>query len=187
MSSQSSASASASAAQSSKRGADLCKEYDCFEREAELYLFTRPVDQRLPDSVQYHHWALVFHFDGNDVRTVEGFGDEDDNILFAHYTKEKPKDEGKYFALGKVLSSPTKVLEMAKSNDYNYKSYTATWQNCQTWVKWIAEQLGEEVVKKINDFKTLKQANPFVAIAGKKISVGSRQLSSASKSVSKSS
>ncbi|KAJ8895596.1 hypothetical protein PR048_000932 [Dryococelus australis] len=100
-------------------------------------------------------------------------------MLYPKYTKLYPKECGKYYLVGTVHTSPTNILEMSKANYYNNTKYIATWQNCQTWVKELAYKMGGEVAKKIDEFKTLKEANPVVAVVGKKKNaVGLRSFSS---------
>ncbi|XP_063239263.1 uncharacterized protein LOC134540442 [Bacillus rossius redtenbacheri] len=157
-----------SSAKVSKRGNyPKAKEYDVEEREAEVFLFTcRLPGIPVPDSTDFHHWALVLLFEGNDVRTMEGLVDEESK-LYAVYYKEKPVDEGKYYSLGKVRTSPKKVFEMCESNCFNSQEYLPTWQNCQSWVKELAKKLGEGIALKLEEFKTLMETKPFLSKVGK--------------------
>ncbi|XP_063228827.1 uncharacterized protein LOC134534346 [Bacillus rossius redtenbacheri] len=143
------------------------QEYDSTSRQAKVYLFTRPVDRSLPDSIEYHHWALVFVFQGDDVRTAEGFPDDSER-LYPKYTKLFPEEEGSYYTLGSISTSPAAVLQKVRDNPCNGEKYTATWQNCQTWLRALTASLGDGVEGGLREFKTLREANPVVAAAGKK-------------------
>nr|CAD7424904.1 unnamed protein product [Timema monikensis] len=190
-------------------------EFDGEVRETTVYLFTIPLDEALGGALKnteekhFHHWALVFHFEGDgSVRTLEGgrrhcsdksvvvtimlscrhrvqqghkitwnltttvidagtdtdiIANECDGNLTPFYSKERPMKDGKYYLLGKILTSPKKLRTLAMNHEDNGKPYIATFNNCQEWVKGIANKLGRTIANKIKEHKSLLEVKPTFA------------------------
>uniref|UniRef100_A0A4P6DBM5 Uncharacterized protein n=1 Tax=Rhodnius prolixus TaxID=13249 RepID=A0A4P6DBM5_RHOPR len=66
-------------------------EYDGTGRNAQFYLYTKPVQNVVlghSDNEEMHHWVLVAEFEDESVRTLEGT--QSDGKLVPVFTKEKP-------------------------------------------------------------------------------------------------
>nr|CAD7409653.1 unnamed protein product [Timema cristinae] len=112
--------------------------------------------------------TLPFHIVSNtDAKSDVLIANECDGNLTPFYSKERPMKDGKYYLLGKILTSPKKLRTLAMNHEDNGKPYIATFNNCQEWVKGIANKLGRTIANKIKEHKSLLEVNPpFAFVVG---------------------
>uniref|UniRef100_T1HI59 Uncharacterized protein n=1 Tax=Rhodnius prolixus TaxID=13249 RepID=T1HI59_RHOPR len=138
-------------------------EYDGVRRKAKVSLYdydTTGVGMSSTDK----HWALVFEFEDEAVRVIEGkipLFPSNEGFQFTRYIAvcrilginfrgrllpsfTKVKDPSVRFnsRKGSVTISPKKIRDLALNNPYNNQTYNVITCNCQNWVNAILERLG---------------------------------------------
>ncbi|XP_073982712.1 uncharacterized protein [Rhodnius prolixus] len=114
-------------------------EYDGVRRKAKVSLYdydTTGVGMSSTDK----HWALVFEFEDEAVRVIEGINFR--GRLLPSFTKVKDPSVRFNSRKGSVTISPKKIRDLALNNPYNNKTYNVITCNCQNWVNAILERLG---------------------------------------------
>ena len=153
---------------------DSCVEYDDQMRPCRVKLYTRPiggvsqVQQGRPSSsnqnegsssssAAFHHWALVFNFGNNDrILTFEAAQNEN-GILEAYRSQDAMSEPTNIFDIGTAITSPKKLLVLAKNHPHNGNTYWASYKNCQEWVKEYARMIDKRLLEKIEELTTCKQ------------------------------
>ncbi|XP_073980340.1 uncharacterized protein [Rhodnius prolixus] len=114
-------------------------EYDCVRRKAKVSIYVSDNSGFAPTST-YKHWALVFEFEDEAVRVIEGIGFE--GLLLPSFTKVKDPSAKFNSRKGSVTISPELIRDLALNNPYNNQTFNIITCNCQNWVNAILEQLG---------------------------------------------
>uniref|UniRef100_T1HT67 Uncharacterized protein n=1 Tax=Rhodnius prolixus TaxID=13249 RepID=T1HT67_RHOPR len=138
-------------------------EYDLKVREAQFYLYTRPIKDLVlshSNDKEMHHWILVAIFEDKSVRALEGFND--DGKFIPVFLKEKPLNERdlKVFELLPIKTSPDELQRVAKSNELNGKDYDMINNNCQNWVKAAAKAVSLDLAEAVENHKTAGELPP---------------------------
>ncbi|XP_073978583.1 uncharacterized protein [Rhodnius prolixus] len=132
-------------------------EYDSTDREAQFFLFTRPLEDAVlghAEHLELHHWALVVIFEDESVRTLEAF--ESGGKLTPTFSKESPKNLNgyKYWRLGLLKTSPLKLHKVVKNHSLNGSDYQINTNNCQHWVKAAVRDISSNLSKALDEFRT---------------------------------
>ena len=124
-----------------------CVETDDNERECELVLYTKPEEfsfltklllaiTRNEDNIYFQKWFLVTRFQvDNTFFTFEAIENTSGNIEALRTKNSMPINCKERVIVGKVLTSPRKLLTVAQEHPYNGTSapIMASLKKCQDW------------------------------------------------------
>ena len=111
------------------------------------------------------HWAIVCDFKGRKIQydLFNASGSLSGGEICPRWTDLARQESNscltKTYVLGKILTSPRKVYELAGSHGMNGGTYHATTQNCQLWALELLKNLDANLFQKFQELnlKTLKE------------------------------
>ena len=147
-----------------------CTEYDNKERECQILLYTRKVENPavellqnpikvmagLEDEIHLHHWTLVAYFEGGDRLMSFEAAEDENNIIQVYRTAGVPAVVDTQFEVAVVMTSPEYLLQMAQKHPFNGTKYCAASKNCQGWVKEYARMISDKLSKAMDKYKSFE-------------------------------
>uniref|UniRef100_T1HPR6 Uncharacterized protein n=1 Tax=Rhodnius prolixus TaxID=13249 RepID=T1HPR6_RHOPR len=154
----------------------LPEEYDSAVREAEFFLYPKPLNNfvfKHSVELQLQHWSLVAIFEDGSVRTLEAINT--DKKLIPSFSKERPShvDDNSIRGLGSKRTSPLKLRQVAERNSLNYTRYGPINNNCQNWFKAAVTAISPDLAQVLDNYRTNGEINSLER-AGKCLLTSSR-------------